>query len=196
MRRSILTAIIVAVQVTCTNGSLITRNEKTGKEFDCLDIGYMNHTFTEPVAIPDNDMAGVIIGPLHMSGCYKQIIGGIILRLEIFHQYTGDLCLSLHYDSDDDSIIDTSSAVEFFLARLDPCDGEELYACFAELEGDPLFFKDEGWEAAGESASFSIFEGMPAGGSFYLSVIDSREGNKGMVREWSIYTEKALNSDL
>ena len=145
---------------------------------------------TVPTVIPDGDPGGILMGPLRV-GIEDQVLRGVVLCLQIEHDYVGDLSIRLYYDSNGDGIFEASTPIEIYLARVGGKDSEELWAYPLELHGT-YFFKDEGWGAAGEEASLHDFDGLPAGGCFYLSVTDSKVGDTGTVLGWSISVEDAL----
>jgi hypothetical protein len=157
-----------------------TQSEK----FDCLDIRYTNVVFPEAIHIPDNAPDGILIGPVQLIE-KERFIRDVVLELGIYHPQTGDLEIALHYDADNDGLFEASSPVEFHLVRLDACGSEELCGCLIELDGT-YYFKDEGWGIYDETASFRVFDGFSAGGSFYLSVVDSWPHHEGVVDSWGV----------
>ena len=161
---------------------------KSGGLIKCLAEGYIEYAFPGSTRIPDGDLAGVTLGPVRISG-RNNTVQGIVLCLELTHEYAGDLSIRLQYDSDNDGAFDAISPVELYLARLNPCAGEELWACNVAPQGE-YFFKDEGWEATGEEASFEVFDGLLDGGSFYLSVFDTEAQHMGVITRWVVYVEE------
>jgi hypothetical protein len=188
-----------------TTGPRASNPNSTGPG-DCLSDAYDRYAFTRSISIPDENPAGITIGPLCIPDDSK-IIKGVILSLEISHAFAGDLGIWIHYDKDNDGDYDASSSVEFHLARENACLGEDFWACPIELKGI-YFFREDGWEAlddrgdpslldSGErmgspaASSFSVFEDLPRGGSFYLSVTDAGPENTGAIAGWSVYVEKS-----
>ena len=161
---------------------------------DCLADGYVEYALVGPTEIPDGNSAGVTLGPIRISR-RNSTIQGLVLCLELNHEYAGDLSIQLQYDSDNDGAFDATSPVELYLARLDPCEGEELWACHIAPQGE-YFFKDEGWKATGEDASFEVFDGLLDGGSFYLSVFDTEAEQTGSITGWAIYVEETVGEML
>jgi subtilisin-like proprotein convertase family protein len=154
-----------------------------------MDICLSDHvqaTFHGRITIPDNSPPGVILGPLCTAS--KRRLEDVVLAISVSHPDTGDLALALQYDADRDGRPDASSPVEIHLARRALCFGEEAWACPIQLSGT-YFFRDGGWRAVGECASFEVFRGLPAGGDWYLSIVDSEPDHVGTVSEWSIYAE-------
>ncbi|MGD8394458.1 MAG: hypothetical protein PVF43_03155 [Candidatus Eiseniibacteriota bacterium] len=137
-------------------------------------------------AIPDGTGAALTLGPLETGVSGR--IDRVVLMISARHPNTGDLSWTLGYDADRDGRPDASSPVEIYLARPDPCQGEEAWACPIELDGT-YYFEDEGWQAAGATASFEVFRGLPAGGDWYLTVEDRAPDQAGTVRGWSIFAD-------
>jgi len=153
-----------------------------------LAAGYRGFAYAEATPIPDNQPSGVTIGPLEIAGDCRAI-HDLILCIEISHAYVGDLGIWLHYDSNRDGDFEVSTPIESHLARPQSWRHGELCGCPIEYEG-VYYFKDEGWREAGEVASFRVFEGLPAGGVFYLTVVDTGDGNTGTISTWAVYTER------
>ena len=141
-------------------------------------------SFVEPTGIPDGDPAGVTLGPLDMART-DQTIHDVVLGLQVSHAYSGDLSVRLHYDSDNDGVFEASTPVEVYLARVGAPEAEELWAYPIEL-GGTYFFRDEGWGDSGEDGSLQMFDGLPGGGSFYLSAIDNSAGDTGTILAWTV----------
>ena len=182
--------VLMIAQVGCSdNGTDPGKSVgKSGGLMDCLADGYVAYAFPGPTMIPDGDLAGVTLGPVRISRRHNTI-RGIVLCLELTHDYAGDLSIRLQYDSDNDGAFDATSPVELYLSRLDPCAGEELWAYHVAPHGE-YFFKDEGWQAAGQDASFKVFDGLQSGGSFYLSIVDEGTEKSGTIMRWTVYVEK------
>jgi len=152
---------------------------------ECLDATHITCVCKRPVVIPDNDPEGITLGPLVVPAREFPMCG-IIFGILIEHDHTADLAMRLHYDSDNDGIYDVDTPVEIYLARSEPCIGEELWACPLSL-GGAYYFKDEDWKEYGEEASLKSFEGLPTGGCFYLTMTDKLEGDTGVVRSWGVF---------
>jgi hypothetical protein len=189
MERTQLISIVAAIQLGCCGGvmSAMEPGSSTILETRHYDQQQVLNVFEIPVIIPDNDPEGIVLGEIKLGGD-EEPIQDIVLSMNLKHDYLGDLSFSLYYDFDHDGIFDAVTPIDFHLARLDPCCGEELYACPAELDGF-YYFKDEGWEETGEESSFTVFKDLPGGGSFYLAVVDRMEDNTGTVRSWAVYRD-------
>jgi hypothetical protein len=159
---------------------------------ECQGTMYEGICVQLPVDVPDGYTEGTTLGPLSISGS-GGVIRDVVLSLEISHPQTADLEAMLHYDVDNDGVYDASSPVEIYLARSDPCDGEEFWACPVRLDGR-YFFKDESWGDLGERASFDVFEGRPSSGSFYLTVVDNLAGDVGSVKSWGVFVDFGLRN--
>jgi hypothetical protein len=153
----------------------------------CLD-GSAEARSVSGRAIPDGTGDALILGPLETGASGR--IDRVVLGFSVRHPDTGDLTWTLGYDADRDGWPEASTPVEIYLARPDPCGGEEAWSCPIELDGT-YYFADEGWAAAGEAASFDVFRGLPAGGDWYLTVEDRAPDHAGMIRGWSIFADVA-----
>ena len=134
---------------------------------------------TSLVAIPDDAPAGVVLGPLSITSA-AGAIQDVSLELSISHPCTGDVVAWLYYDADDDGVYDAETPIEFYLAR------SELllpaaWGCSIDLDGIYYFRHEEvaenldGWDLG----NFESFRGLQGGGSFYLRVVDTLEGEVG-----------------
>jgi hypothetical protein len=196
MKMKMLGTVTGALLLGCTGGVMapVVSEERFAEASDCLMEEYSRHVYDTPRPLTADDSSGILIGPL-ATGPEHGIIEKLVLGLEIRHPSTGDLNLSLHYDCDNNGTIDAGSPIEFHLMRMHPCEGEELYACFAELEG-AYYLRDEGWKEAGETASFAVFEHLPAGGSFYLRAVDVCEDHSGVISSWAVFLlQKEVSHD-
>jgi hypothetical protein len=187
MRTLLIMALGIGVQLAWSTpaGGRGEGSEVIDAGIDCNGVYHRCYAYAAVTAIPDNRSDGITMGPVAVDGG-SRTINRIILKIDITHAYVGDLTISLHYDSDGDGRFDAGTPIDIHLARPESCRAEELCACPIELRG-VYYFKDDGWSAAGEDASLAAFEGLDAGGGFYLSLIDAAEGNRGFIRKWAIY---------
>ncbi len=132
--------------------------------------------------IPDGQPEGITLGPVSVSG--SGTLEDITLSLTVSHPYSADLTFSLAYDADGDGNLEASSPVEMFLSRSQP-DSEEAWNCTPTLDGT-YFFKDEGWKRNGVDSDFGVFDGLSAGGDWYLVVVDSQSGQTGIISDWAV----------
>ncbi len=196
MKTTILFIIVTVFQMGCSGEIFApeTLDTRQAGGFDCLGTEYTKSAFFGATPIPDNALDGVLIGPIQLSEHHRFIVD-VVLELGIYHSHTGDLEIELHYDADNDDIFETSSPVEFHLIRMDACGAEELCGCLIELDGT-YYFKDEGWGVYDETASFRVFDGYSAGGSFYLSVVDNWPDHEGIVDNWGVWVKTMDNRVL
>jgi len=134
--------------------------------------------------IPDAHHEGITLGPVSASG--SGTLEDITLSLTVSHPYSADLTFSLEYDADGDGDPEASSSVEMFLSRTQP-DSEEVWHCTPTLDGT-YFFKDEGWKRDGVDSDFRVFDGLSAGGDWYLVAKDSQAGQTGIIFDWAVDT--------
>lgn len=145
--------------------------------------GYQCYVWTEARQIPDGDHRGILMGPIGTNADAAKL-GPITLRLAIRHPAPGDLDIRLMYDSDADGQPETCAPVEFFRSRLEDR-AEELHACPGSLDGCYIF--KDGTDT--EEAVFAVFNELPRGHAFYLSVADTLAEDKGSVLNWAVYTQ-------
>jgi hypothetical protein len=189
MTRLITVIVALVLQFGCSENfdGVANSNALVSPLIECNEAVYEGTCCRHTADVPDDDPKGTTLGPLSISGI-GGVIADVVLSLEISHPQTADLRAKLHYDADNDGVYDASSPVEIYLARPDPCDGEELWACPIRLNGT-YFFRDESWESFGEKASFKVFEGLSSSGSFYLTLVDNLAGDMGSVKSWGVFVD-------
>jgi hypothetical protein len=189
------------------NGALVQAETSADGNNVCLRSGYSHHSFDMPAAIPDGASSGITSGPIQIPDD-GAAIEGLVLSLSITHPYTGDLEVSLAYDENNDGKVELTVPVELYRARTDGCTAREPHAYPDQLDGTYYFRDDSVSRPAAIAAatagmqpdpladpgtpSFSSFDGMRTGGSFYLHVVDTLPQKSGTVLGWSIYHRNGL----
>lgn len=170
---------------------------------DALPPGTEECIYGRVTEIPDGNGEGILIGPISLQDSKPQI-NGICLALDIRHDFIADLHILLGYDIDCDGELDAVAPIELFQARLGSHDADAEHAYFFQLDG-VYFFRDDNvddtadleMQGAGDVAAcaagqpiqgFSIFRGLPTGGDFYLSVVDSLKAKTGVLLDWAVGT--------
>ena len=154
--------------------------------------GYDVYSYRTSTAIPDGDRTGVSIGPIRIPRDGGEV-KGVIVSVSITHPNTGDLALRLGYDMNNDGHAEAIAELEPHRARPGGWAVREPYACPLEMKG-VYYYRDE---PAGEfddrgDASFSVFNGLPRGGSFILTVVDSLAADTGAVEGWTIFLKHSI----
>lgn len=176
---------------------------------DCTTPEYHYYLFgTDPFAIPDN--APGIDFTLPTGGC--GIIEDVVVGFNMTHSWIGDLYVRLGYDMDNDGTDDAESTV---LCRpgVDDCSFDAPpYGCDGDLDGS-YTFSTHGFGTLGETtlgtcastfpsgcyrpdpffADFSVFEGLPLGGTYSLFVQDNASGDTGTISWFSVYVLASEN---
>jgi|GEM_PF-3003060 len=186
MRSAMCLAASAAIMVGCS--ALAPDAPPIGGSPDRMsECGYERFSFDARTVIPDDDPAGITIGPIHVPDD-GPALDKVILRLDIAHVSPADLQLSIRYDSDKDGKPDAGAPLELHRARLNGWAAGEPHACPRRLDGT-YYFKDDSPCGEGE-VSLSAFDGMRRGGCFYLVVADTLAKDTGVVQGWSVYVEK------
>jgi hypothetical protein len=202
MWNAIWTAVSAVLFVCCPAGAPIHTGfpGAPGLTADCVGAGYEIYSFETQAAIPDGDPAGVVIGPLKIPDD-GSVLQGIMLAVNLSHDYTGDVDLRLEYDEDNDGTCELSIPVELYRARADGCTAREPFAYPDVLDGT-YYFRDEAACAglpadpmAGDGVrSFSDCDGLKRGGSFYLVAADRLPGETGAVWGWTVFVKTGLSA--
>jgi hypothetical protein len=141
--------------------------------------------------IPDNDPAGVLLGPISIESESGRITD-LVLEVDFTHPSTGEIRIALGYDENRDGALDVNVQIPLYLARLAPNE-EPLWGCPLAMDGkyyfryEPEAERLEGWEAV----SFSRFLERPAGGDFFLRVVDEAEFDVGVVENWAVFVRSS-----
>ena len=183
---------------------------------ECDITGYKTEriAYPAPIAIPDNNPAGIRLGPIFMPPD-GDIVNDVVLELNMGHTWVGDLVMDLIYDPD------CSGPAGDIAARVlcrprgpnavpgPPCGAVGGVGCAGDLTSTaPYFISDLGAAPLGVGAfgtcvsiispgcyrqsdigggSFSIWRGLPKGGCWYLQVSDHELADLGSITSWAVY---------
>lgn len=184
-----------------------------GTLVDCDLTGYKSEvaSFVPPVAIPDNIVAGVVLGPIVLPGD-GTLIDDVIIDVNFGHAWIGDLIAQVGYDGNCDGTVDVTSTLLCRVGRA-ACVGGTGFGCSSNFGTNstatpgcaPYFFSDAvativcpattpGFLAAGcykptgvGAGLLSVFDGLPKGGCWYLGVSDNAAGDLGTICGWSVH---------
>jgi hypothetical protein len=179
---------------------------------NCDLTGYKNciQTFSPPVAVPDNNAAGVTVGPCQLPDD-GMLIADVIIDLKMSHTFVGDLIVTVGYDETCDGAIDAQAVV---LCRPRgtgtttpaPCGTGTGFGCGGNLVSTTTYLWDD--TAAGPMAEgvcpttipggcygpstaggspLAVFEGRRKGGCWFLNVADRAGLDTGSIDEWSVH---------
>lgn len=176
--RTLMIIVCAAFLVSCS--TFAPQGSATGGKYEGASDFPAAHQRapSDPTSIPDGDLVGVALGPIEVPNDGRAI-EDVGLCLDICHGCTGDLCVWLCYDSDNDGTHNTRAPVEFYRGRLGGYEGEEPFADPKCLDGEYFFRGD----------AFSVFDGLSKGGSFHLVIADTLGEYTGQIRNWTVQVE-------
>lgn len=180
------------------------------------DCGIANYkgdvqTFTTPVAIPDNNLAGILVGTIPTVNDGSRFLD-VVVSLKMNHTWVGDLVATLTYDADCDGTPDASAR---FICRPGraACDNTlgSPFGCSSNLScTNTMYFSDAGNIVMGVAGAgcgtsstvlgsacyvggtnaepLAVFDQFRKGGCFKLYVADHGSGDLGTVCEWGVWT--------
>lgn len=186
----------------------------------CPLDGYKSfiQTLSPPVLVPDNNPAGgPTIGPI-VTPADGSTITDVIVDFRMQHTFVGDLIASVTWDDDCTPSTPALGPVNI-LCRQNRTGGCSTvqgspFGCGADLlAANVLEFSDAGSAEAGEplcttsiaggcylpdndgaALPFSIFDGRPKSGCWYLRVADYAGGDTGSVQEWSVHIQNSTTA--
>ena len=148
-------------------------------------------------AIPDNDPAGVLLGPINTVP--GEVIQGVELHIDIDHTWIGDLIIRLYYSPDRTNNYNAEGCV---LCRhgYDACLPDGCCGCGGDLVDWYVFddsapsiedlcvdeFAPGRYGPDDDSIGLGAFCGLATGGSFWLHVSDGAGGDIGSVHAWKV----------
>ncbi len=165
---------------------------------DCLTEGYDAYLDGPGGSVPDGDPDGITFGPLVTTAGHT--IQDVILYVEIFQTWMGDLRVWLLYDVDCDGNAEVQGEV---LCRhsLDGCPPDGCCGCSGNLVGwygfddtaasiediCPTEFPVGCYGPDYDSSGLDVFDGMDTGGCFWLFVGDGAGGDATTIGGWEVY---------
>ncbi|HEX7880550.1 MAG TPA: PPC domain-containing protein [Candidatus Eisenbacteria bacterium] len=168
-------------------------------------------TLPTPVAIPDNNLAGVSVGTINTPNDLTKFLD-VIVSLKVTHTWVGDLVATLTYDETCDGQPEASSR---FICRPGRATCDNVlgtpFGCSSNLAcANNMFFSDGAtnvlgtsptgcgtsstvlaagcWKGGSNAQPLSVFDNFRKGGCFKLNVADYGSGDTGTVCEWGVYT--------
>jgi hypothetical protein len=141
---------------------------------------------------------GLQIGPI--TTVDTGTIQDVIFFIDIDHTWIGDLRVKLRYDVECDVVVEVDGEV---LCRhsLEGCPMDDCCGCSGNLAGwygfddtvasiediCPTEFPPGCYGPDYDSSGLDVFDGLPSGGCFYLSVSDGACADVGDVYDWEVY---------
>ncbi len=168
--------------------------------------------YPAPVAIPDDDDAGITLGPIFMPPD-GDIVNDVILEMNWTHSWLGDIILDLSYDPDCSGPGAATTARVLCRPRgtvalaPPPCGGTTGFGCSGDLNAANVYmFSDDAVNPLGVNATctatlaggcykqsdqggspFSIWRGLPKGGCWYIHASDNAAADTGGIIGWAIF---------
>lgn len=168
-------------------------------------------TLSPPVAIPDNNLGGVVVGSLTTPNDGTRFLD-VIVSLRMTHTWLGDIVATLSYDETCDGAVDAVSKFICRPARASciPTVGTD-FGCASNLVAANLIYVSDASAAILGTAPFScglstfnipggcykgnananplsVFDNLRKGGCFSLHIGDNGAGDTGTISEWGVYT--------
>jgi hypothetical protein len=172
---------------------------KGPERMDCITDGYDCYCGGDGLnlTIPDDDPEGLMLGAIPSGGGGGAIVD-VILAVELYHTWAGDLRVWLLYDVECDGTPDVQGEV---LCRigLDGCPEDGCCGASADLAGlyefddtvgsiedDTSSFPPGCYGPDYDSLGLDVFDGLPTGGCWYLFLADGASGDVGTVDSWQV----------
>lgn len=180
---------------------------------NCDLTGYKSETISyaaAPVAIPDNNAAGVLLGPMNTPLDGTRILD-TILSVNITHTWLGDIKMTLTYDVDCDGQPEASTNV-LWRAGNTICQPTSVGCSSNLIAANTYSFSDEassmlnpttctstvnlaggcyrpsGPSGTGCVGTMSAFNGYLKGGCFRLFLSDNASLDTGTISSWTVNT--------
>ncbi|MDZ4804453.1 MAG: PPC domain-containing protein [Candidatus Eisenbacteria bacterium] len=168
-------------------------------------------TVSPPLAIPDNNLGGVVVGTLPTANDGTRFLD-VIVSLRMTHTWLGDIVATLSYDQDCDGLADASSKFICRPARASciPTVGTGFGCPSNLLSANNIYISDASTAVIGTAPfscgtsafnipggcyrgnanadPLSVFDNFRKGGCFTLHVGDNGVGDTGTISEWGVYT--------
>lgn len=182
-----------------------------GVQANCNLQGYKGEAQTGlMVSIPDNNAAGVTLGPIVLPPDGRNI-ADVVVDLQMTHTWVGDLIVAVGYDVTCDGSVDAQSVLMCRQRGTGattpaPCGTGTGFGCSGDLTtASALLFDDTGATAVADGvcptvipagcyrptpvggSPLSVFENLPKGGCWYINVSDRAAGDLGTILGWSIH---------
>jgi len=209
--RSLLCLALTATAAWAEEVKEVNDTPDEGITANCDLTNYKHETASGlQVSVPDNNAAGVILGPLVLPPDGLNILD-VVIDLRMTHTWVGDLIVVVGYDATCDGSIDAQSVLlcrprGTGLTTPAPCGTGTGFGCSGDLgTSSALLFDDTAAAPIAEGvcptliapgcykpstvggSPLSVFEGRPKGGCWYLSVSDRALGDLGVILEWSVH---------
>ncbi len=193
-------ALVITVPALAVEEKIPNDNGRPGLRVDC-NVDGCDYYGMDVDQEFDATGGPLTFGPVATAG---GAIVSVVLSVEIYQTWVGDLNLHLYYDEDGDGIYDAGPVQALCRPALDGCPWDDCCGCSGNLAG-VYTFGDDGAAALGEvdcpgdftpgcfmpaieSLSFAdVFTGMLGGGDFYIEIGDGAGGDATTLANWGVY---------
>lgn len=185
-------------------------NEDTGYALDRVECDLSGMDFYDMVVGDTFDNTGgpITYGPLPAPG--SGFLSKVVLSIDIDQTWIGDLVIDLYYDHDGNGTYDAGPVSALCRPNLDGCAYDGCCGCSMDVLGI-YTFGDDGAAPMGDpdcpggsvpngcfqpapESPFSFagaFNGLPAGGNFYLEIADGAGADETTLFGWGVYVAGA-----
>jgi len=209
--RSFLCFALVATAAWAEEVKVENDTPAEGTAANCNLTGYKSEARTGlQVPVPDNNAAGVTLGPIQFAPDGRNIVD-VVIDLQMTHTWVGDLIVAVGYDVTCDNSVDVQSVL---LCRPRgtgattpaPCGTGTGFGCSGDLTtASALLFDDTGATPVAEGvcptvipagcyrpstvggSPLSAFDNLRKDGCWYINVSDRAAGDLGVILGWSVH---------
>jgi len=183
-----------------------------GVQANCNLTGYKSE-FQQlaGIGVPDNNAAGITVGPIVVPAD-GSLIADVIIDLSMTHSWVGDVIVAIGYDELCDGAVDAQSIVMCRprgtqVAANAPCGAATTgFGCAGDLTtASTLLFDDSAAAAVADGvcpnpipagcykpspqggSPLAVFRNLRKGGCWYMNVSDRAGGDLGTLLSWSVH---------
>jgi subtilisin-like proprotein convertase family protein len=181
---------------------------------NCDLTGYKSEVqvLSPPTAVPDNNPAGVVVGPIVVADD-GTTIADVVIDVSISHTWIGDLVLQVRYDEDNNGTDDVTSNIvcrpggttcgptgTLGCSSNFVCNNQTPYlfddtalvslptaGCTSTANVPPGCYKPTGTGAG----TLAVFAGHRKGGRWTLFAQDNAGADTGTICQWSVHIKNA-----
>jgi len=204
---------VVALVATSAAAEIKVPNETPGDPgvaANCDLTGYKGETQTVGVAIPDNNAAGITVGPIIVPAD-GSLIDDVVIDFNGSHTWVGDLIVAVGYDETCDGTVD-AQAILMCRPRGTgtttpaPCGTGTGFGCSGDfVTANTYLWDDTAAVGVAEGvcptvipggcyrpnidggSPLSVFRNLRKGGCWYMAVVDNAGGDLGVINTWSVH---------
>ncbi len=207
----VILAMMVAGPTLANEMKIPNDSDIAGPRVSC-DVAGWAYDWRAEDAVFDDTGGFLTFGPLEVD--FNGVIEDVVLELNIYQTWIGDLVVYLWYDEDGNGSYDYGPVAALCRPALDGCGFDGCCGCSGNIDG-VYTFGDDGAAPMGEAdcptditpgcfqAAFESvvgfaegFFGAESGGGFYLQVADGAGGDDTYLYDWGVYVLGAGETEL